>query len=140
MDADKPPEAAHKARPASLRELLRRLIADVVTLISSEANVAVAELRRNIAGAGNGLALIGLGAMLVSVALLCLLGATVAFLAQFVGIPLAALIVAAVAAVIAGVLIAAGLKQLKSSEIMPRKALARLRRDAALLKGEQDGI
>jgi uncharacterized integral membrane protein len=61
-------------------------------------------------------------------------------LAQFVGIPLAALIVAAVAAVIAGVLIAAGLKQLKSSEIMPRKALARLRRDAALLKGEQDGI
>jgi uncharacterized membrane protein YqjE len=140
MDADKPTEAAHKARPASLRELLRRLIADVVTLISSEANVAVAELRRNIAGAGNGLALIGLGAMLVSVALLCLLGATVAFLAQFVGIPLAALIVAAVAAVIAGVLIAAGLKQLKSSEIMPRKALARLRRDAALLKGEQDGI
>ncbi len=140
MDADKPSEAAHKVRPASLRELLRRLIADVVTLISSEANVAVAELRRNIAGAGSGLALIGLGAMLVSVALLCLLGATVAFLAQFVGIPLAALIVAAVAAVIAGVLIAAGLKQLKSSEIMPRKALARLRRDAALLKGEQDGI
>lgn len=129
-------ETPPPARPPGIGDLLRRLVDDVLQLFRSELHLALGEVRGNIGATLGSLAFIGIGAMLLSVAMLCLLGAGVAWLAQSVGIVAAALIVAAVAGVIAALCIAVGVARLKATQIAPRRAFANLARDAETLKGD----
>ena len=121
---------------ASIGELLRRLVDDLLNLVRSELRLAGGEVRANLAGALGSLGAIVVGGLLISVAMLCLLGAGVAFLAQSVGIVAAALIVAGGATLLGAILIIAGIAKLKATELVPRRAVANLRRDAETLKGD----
>ncbi|MFZ4689045.1 MAG: phage holin family protein [Polymorphobacter sp.] len=123
-------------RRDSIRDLLRRLGDDFIALIRSELRLAGGEVRENLAQASGSLLIVALGAMLVSVAMLCLLGAGVAWLAQSVGLVPAALIVAAVAIILGGMAIYTGIGRLKRTDLAPRRVAANLRRDAENLKGD----
>lgn len=121
---------------ASIGDLLRSLIDDIVVLIRAEMGVAGGEIRDNLADAVGSLAAVAVGMMFLSVATLCLLGAGVAALAQYTGLVAAALIVAAFASVVAGALILIGIGRLKKVDLAPRRAVANLKRDMETLKGD----
>lgn len=121
---------------ASVGDLLRSLIDDIVVLIRAEIGVAGGEIRDNLADAVGSLAAVAVGMMFLSVATLCLLGAGVAALAQYTGLVAAALIVAAFASVVAGALIFIGIGRLKKLDLAPRRAVANLKRDMETLKGD----
>lgn len=142
------PPAADAAAPEALRQpppkavddslsgLFRRLLDDLIMLVRSELRLAGGEVRSRIEESATSLAAIGLGAMLISVAMLCLLGAGVAFLAQYVGVTSAALIVAAGALAVAGGLIYWGISNLRSQQLAPSRAVANLKRNVELLEGD----
>lgn len=130
--------AAHTAVPpdTSIGGLFRRLVDDLILLVRAELRLAGGEVRSRAEDAAPGLGAIALGAMLISVAMLCLLGAMVAFLAYYVGVTWAALIVAAGAIVAGGGLIWWGISRIQLSQLAPSRAVANLRRNAELLKGD----
>ena len=123
-------------RAGSLGELLTRLVEDVIVLIRAELRLASTEMRGKAAAAGGSFAAIAAGMMLLSVALICLLGAGIAFLALYVGIVAAALIFAGVTALIGGILIFGGIHKVKNLDLAPRRSIAMLKRSAETLKGE----
>lgn len=123
-------------RRDTIRGLFRRLGEDFIALIRSEVRLAGGEVRANIAGAMGSLIVVLIGLMLVSVAVLCLIGAGVAWLSYYVGIVAAALIVASIA-IISGVMaIYVGVKRLKATDLAPRRLAANLKRDVEKLKGD----
>jgi len=123
-------------RRESLGNLVRRLVDDIILLIRTELRLARSEMRESIVTASSSMALVGAGTMLISVAMFCLLGATVAWLAQFVGIVAAALIVASVAIAIGALLIGIGIGRLKNIDFTAPRMLANLSRDVETLKGD----
>lgn len=120
----------------SIAGLLKRLGDEFVALIRSELRLASGEVSANLAEAIGGLIAIGVGVVLVMAAMLCLLGAIVAFVSQFVGLVAAALIVAAVTMILGGIAIFVGAARLKATDLAPRRAVANLRRDVGTLKGD----
>lgn len=120
----------------SIGGLFRRLVDDLINLVRSELRLAGSEVSGKIEESATSLGAIALGMILISVAMFCLLGAAVAFLAQFVGIIWAALIVAAVAIAIGGGLIYWGITSLQAQQLAPSRTVANLMRNAELLKGD----
>ena len=130
------PVARRRPRPGSIGDLLSRLVNDIIVLVSAQIRLAGSEFQSKAGDAAGSLAAVAVGAMLLSVAMLCLLGAGVAFLAQYIGIVAAALIVAGIAAVIGGGCIFVGINRLKHLDLAPRRSIAMLKRSAETLKGE----
>ncbi len=128
--------ATGRAHRTSVGDLLRQLVDDVIALVQSEIRLASGEIRDNIAGAVGSLATVAAGLMLLSVAMLCLLGALVVVLANFTGIIGAALIVGLVALVLGIGLIYGGATRLKATDLAPRRMTANLKRDVESLKGD----
>jgi hypothetical protein len=120
----------------SLGDLVRRLVDDIILLVRSELRLARSEIQHNVVKASSSVAAIAAGAMMVSIAMLCLLGAAVALLAQSVGIVAAAAIVAVVAIIAGGLLIALGIRRLQQVDLAPVRMVANLRRDAEALTGD----
>ena len=120
----------------SIGALVRRLVDEMVYLVRSEFRLARSEMRASAISASGSLAAMAVGAMLISVALFCLLAGVVAWLAQSVGVVAAAFIVAGVSAVFGGVLIAVGIARLKSIDFAPARAVANLKRSAETFKGD----
>ena len=123
-------------RAGSLGDLLTRLVEDVVVLIRAELRLASSEMRGKAAAAGGSVIAIAAGFMLVSVAMVCLLAAGIAFLALYIGIVAAALVFAGVTALIGGILILGGINKVKNLDLAPRRSIAMLKRSAETLKGE----
>lgn len=131
------PEPIEPARePDSIGELFRRLLEDVVHLVRTELRLARAELAGAAGPAMGGLALIIGGVVFASAALLCLVGALVAWLATFLGVTGAALASAAILGVLAAILVGIGLGAIRKTELAPRRAVANVKRDVQALKGE----
>lgn len=120
----------------SIADLFRRLIDDIVGLVRTELQLARAEVGVSIGRAASGVAAVAVGGMLALTATSCLLVATIAWLAEHVGLVAAALIVAAVLAVAAGVLIVIGLGRLKHIDLAPKRSAANLQRSVDMLKGD----
>lgn len=133
MDAPEPPLAPK--RP-SIRDLFHRLGDEFVLLVRSELRLAGGEVRDNLAQAAGSLVFLSVGLMLVSVAMLCLLGAAVVFLAQFTSLLAAALIVAAIATILGGIAIGIGINGLKATDLAPKRAGAGLRNLADKAEGD----
>lgn len=132
--------AAHGPAPSpvddSIGGLFRRLIDDLINLVRSELRLAGSEVRGKVEESAVSIGAIALGGIMISVAMFCLLGAAVAFLAQFVGIIWAALIVAAGAIATGGGLIYWGISALQAQQLEPSRTIANLKRNAELLKGD----
>ena len=120
----------------SIGDLFRRLIDDIVGLVRTELQLARSEVGVSINRAAGSLAAVAVGAMLAMVATSCLLVATIAWLAERVGLVEAALIVAAILGVAAGTLVATGIGKLRRLDLAPKRAAANLQRSVDLLKGD----
>lgn len=120
----------------SISGLFRRLVDDLINLVRSELRLAGNEVRGKVEESAVSLGAIVLGIILISVAMFCLLGATIAFLAQFMDVHWAALIVAVTALAIGGGLIYWGVRSLQTRDLAPTQAVANMKRNAELLKGD----
>ena len=122
------------AGPRSLAELLGDLVRDLNGLVRSEGRLVRAELREAGRDMVAGLQLVGAGAVLMAVAMLVLMQAAVVGLAEYVGAMWASLIVGGILAVIGLSLIAAGRKNLKTSNLVPERTIEQTSRDVRLAK------
>lgn len=123
-------------RAGTLGDLLTRLVEDVIVLIRAELRLASSEMRGKAAAAGSSVIVIAVGFMLVSVAMVCLLAAGIAFLALYIGIVAAALVFAGAMALVGAILIVGGINKVKSLDLAPRRSIAMFKRSAETLKGE----
>lgn len=115
--------------------LFTDLFGQTTRLISSEFALARAEVSEKIAQAVAGFALIVGGAVFLIGAVNVLLAAAVTALIEAgIAAPWASLIVFAAAALIGGLLAWAGLGNLKTSRLAPRRTAEQVRRDAHLVK------
>jgi uncharacterized membrane protein YqjE len=137
-DAAASGQATGKLPPSddSISGLFRRLVDDLINLVRSELRLAGNEVRGKVEESAVSLGAIVLGIILISVAMFCLLGATIAFLAQFMDVHWAALLVAVTALAIGGGLIYWGIRSLQTRDLAPTLAVANIRRNAELLKGD----
>jgi hypothetical protein len=119
------PRPAEKPR-ASLFDLVMRLVDDAVLVVRSEFRLTWGEIRSSLAEAAANLALVVVGAMLIGVALMFLLAGLLVWLSSYVGIVAAALIAAAIAIILGGLTLFAGLKRLQASELAQRTKAANL--------------
>jgi uncharacterized membrane protein YqjE len=125
-----------RERGHSIGDLLRQLVEDITVLLRSEMRLASSEIRAGITGALGSIAMVALGLILVSLAMLCFLGALVAFLAQSMGVVAAAALIGGVALVASALLIWAGASRLRTTDLAPRRSVANLKRDVDTLKGD----
>jgi Putative Actinobacterial Holin-X, holin superfamily III len=117
-------------------EIITDLFTQLATLFHKETQLARAELSENIAGVGRSLRLIVGGAVLLIPALVILLQAAVAGLADSYGLASywSALIVGATVLVIGLILLLIGTNSLKIENLMPHRTVHQLRRDASVAK------
>ena len=131
-DPAPPPEPPRE----SLAELFRRLIDDIVGLVRTEVQLARSEVSAKGAEAAGSVAAIAVGGLLALVSTSCLLVATIAWLAQHVGLVAATLIIAGVMGVVSAILIAGGVTKLQRMDLAPRRTVANLKRDIDTLQGD----
>lgn len=120
----------------SVPEIISDLLTQLTTLLRKEAQLARTELSENMASVGRGLGLIVGGAVLISPALVILLQAGVAVLAERYGMSsaLSALIVGGVVLLLGIIFLLVGISRLKFENIMPSKTVHQLQRDASVAK------
>lgn len=107
----------------SIAAVLGDIAGNIQEMVRAEIRLAKAEAKAEVGTAARGATLLAAGGGMAVLALAFLSLAGVYLLATVVALWMAALIVAAVAAVIGGLLIAAGLKQMKKVTFaMPRTA------------------
>ena len=119
----------------SLKGLVADLGSNIATLFRKEIQLARAETAEKIGQAGTAVASIAAGGIFALAALLVLLQALVAAIAE-AGVPpaLASLIVGAVVALIAYALVHKGLRDLKASSLAPNRTVDAFKRDAQVAK------
>jgi hypothetical protein len=119
-----------------IADVFSDLTREITTLFRTEVRLAKTEVSEKITQIGVGAGLIVGSAVLFMAALLLLLEAAVAALAELAGLSVAAssLIVGVIVAVIGGVVLMMGLNRLKSTNLAPEKTVEQLQRDAALAK------
>ena len=121
---------------ASIGDLLRQLVDDIIDLVRTELKLARAEVTDSMRKSAVSLAAIAVGGMLAMVAATCLLIALIVWLSTKVGLLMATLLVAGVSGAGAAVLIAGGIAKLQQTDLAPKRATANLKRHAEKLKGD----
>jgi hypothetical protein len=124
----------HRPSAAEAPALVADLMATLGRILRGEIALARAEMAQGLRAALRGLAMIGVAVVLLITALQLFAGAGVDGLVHAGLRPWqAALIVGGALALVAVVLIRAGLRRLSPKEIVPQRALAGLRHDAETL-------
>jgi uncharacterized membrane protein YqjE len=106
----------------TISTVLQDIIANVQDIVRSEVRLAKTEVREELTKARSAGLLLGIGAMATIFSVLFLLLASVYALSRVLPHWAAALIVAIAIAVVAGVTLAAGLKQFKTVQPAPKTA------------------
>ena len=132
-----PPAQLAAPEPLSISELLRRLIEDIGYLFRTELRLARSEFHANLAAAKSGAAAIAVGGIFLTGSLLAFLAAAVGFLAPYFGVGWAAMIVGGASLLLGFILIAVGGSAIGKANFAPTRAVARLKRDAKALQGEE---
>ena len=120
----------------SISGLFSRLGDEFIALVRSELRLAGGEVRANVMGAVGGIAMVAVGVMFMSVALICLLAGAVVAIAEATGLLAATLIVGAIAIILGGVAIYVGIAKLRATDLAPTRAAVSLKRDIDTLKGD----
>jgi membrane protein DedA with SNARE-associated domain len=119
----------------SIPELFTDLVVQLATLLRKEGQLARAELSEKITTVATGLGLVVGGAVLLIPALVILLQAAVAALAEDgFARPYSALIVGGVALLIGLILAFVGIRRFKAETFVPYKTLHQLQRDVSVAK------
>ena len=120
---------------ASVSELVERLSAQVSALVRDEMALATAELKRKGTQAGIGVGIGGVGAVLALLGLGVLAAAAVLGLATVLAAWLAALIIGVILLVLAGIVSALGITQVRqSAPPVPERAMQNTKRDIQTVK------
>jgi uncharacterized membrane protein YqjE len=120
---------------ASLGQLVERLSAQVSALVRDEVALATAEMKRKGRRAGAGIGMGGAGALVAVLGLGALVAAAILGLANVLAAWLAALIVGGALLVLAGVVSALGIAQVRSSAPpLPEQAVQSTKRDVETVK------
>jgi membrane protein len=119
----------------SVGQLVERLSAQVTALVRDELALATAEMKRKGAQAGVGIGIGGAGAVVALLGLGTLAAAAVLGLATVLAAWLAALIVGVALLVLAGVISALGISQVRNAEPpVPEQAMQSTKRDIETVK------
>ena len=118
----------------SIPELLGDLVRDVGVLFRSEGRLMRAELGEAGRQMATGIEMIGAGAVILLVALLVLVQALVILLANYMDAGLASLLVGGGLAVLGGILVMRGRKDLSASNLVPERTIEQTSRDARLAR------
>ena len=120
----------------SISALLGDALGQFAKLFQNEVDLAKAELGEKAQKVGGALIYVAAGAVLVIPALvMALFALSAAFIASGWSAPVSYLISAIVAAVIAGVLFAVGIKRLDAHELTPHETIRQLDKDKGTVKG-----
>ncbi|MGH3901341.1 MAG: phage holin family protein [Pseudonocardiaceae bacterium] len=120
---------------SSVGQLVERLSAQISALVRDEMVLATAEMKRKGAQAGVGIGIGSAGAVIALLGLGALVAGAVLGLATVLAAWLAALIVGAVLVVVAGMLAAAGIGQVRNSApVVPEQAVQSTKRDIETVK------
>lgn len=120
---------------ASVSELVERLSAQISALVRDEMALATTELKRKGAQAGIGIGIGGAGAVVALLGLGALVAAAILGLAMVLAAWLAAVIVGVVLLVLAGIISALGITQVRqSAPPVPERAVENAKRDIQTLK------
>jgi len=107
----------------SISDIFQNIVANVQEIVRSEVRLAKTEIREEAVKAKSSAAMLGAGAVTAVFALLFILLTLVYALAEVMPNWAAALIVGAALAIVAAVIIAAGLKQLKAIQATPQRTV-----------------
>lgn len=137
-----PPKMLHSGQPVmvkveerrSISALIRQIADDATLLARTEVKLARAEITDNLHALIRPAIMVGAAALLGLAALFTLMGAFVGFLTPYVGAGWAALIVAGAVGLIAFLLLQSGLKGLSASALAPKRAVASVKADVAVVK------
>ncbi|WP_407180336.1 phage holin family protein [Bradyrhizobium sp. STM 3562] len=126
--------APNSQRPVP--EIISDLFTQLATLLRKETQLARAEVSDNMAGIGRGLGLLIGGAVLLIPALVILLQAAVAALAQGYGLApyWSALIIGGGVLILGIILLLIGASRLKIENLVPNRTVHQLRQDASVAK------
>jgi membrane protein len=120
---------------ASVSELVERLSAQISALVRDEMALATTELKRKGAQAGIGIGIGGAGAVVALLGLGALVAAAILGLATVLAAWLAAVIVGVVLLVLAGIISALGITQVRqSAPPVPERAVENAKQDIQTLK------
>jgi uncharacterized membrane protein YqjE len=120
---------------ASVGQLVEQLSAQISALVRDEMALATAEMKRKGAQAGIGIGIGGAGAVVALLGLGALVAAAILGLAVVLAAWLAALIIGVVLLVVAGVISAAGITQVRNSAPpVPEKAVQSTKQDIETVK------
>ena len=120
---------------ASVGQLVEQLSAQISALVRDEMALATAEMKRKGAQAGIGIGMGGAGAVMALLGLGALVAAAILGLAVVLAAWLSALIIGVVLVVVAGVISAAGITQVrKSAPPVPEKAVRSTKQDIETVK------
>ncbi|MGA9310219.1 MAG: phage holin family protein [Pseudonocardiaceae bacterium] len=120
---------------ASVGQLVEQLSAQISALVRDEMALATAEMKRKGAQAGIGIGIGGAGAVVALLGLGALVAAAILGLAVVLAAWLAALIIGVVLLVVAGVISAAGITQVRNSAPpVPEKAVRSTKQDIETVK------
>jgi uncharacterized membrane protein YqjE len=120
---------------ASVGQLVEQLSAQISALVRDEMALATAEMKRKGAQAGIGLGIGGAGAVMALLGLGALVAAAILGLAVVLAAWLSALIIGVVLLVVAGVISAAGITQVRNSAPpVPEKAVRSTKQDIETVK------
>jgi uncharacterized membrane protein YqjE len=120
---------------ASVGELIERLSAQISALVRDEMALATAELKRKGVQAGMGLGIAAVGAVVALLGSGALVAAAVLGLATVLSGWLAAVIVGVILLVLAGIISASGIAQVRhSAPPVPERAVENAKRDIQTLK------
>lgn len=120
----------------SLGELFSELASDTSNLVRQELNLARAEITQKATAAGRDAGMIAAGGVLAHTAMLVLIAALVAGLAEFMPVWVSALLVGIVLAIAAYVLIRQGLNALKQINPKPEQTIETLKEDKEWIKDQ----
>ncbi|MGH3549074.1 MAG: phage holin family protein [Pseudonocardiaceae bacterium] len=120
---------------ASVGQLVERLSAQISELVRDEMALATAEMKRKGTQAGIGIGIGGAGAVVALLGLGALVAAAILGLATVLAAWLAALIIGVVVLLLAGVVSAAGITQVRNSAPpVPEKAVRSTKQDIETVK------
>ncbi len=118
----------------SIGELFSELASETSLLVRQEIALAKVELTQTAAHVGRNVGYLVLGGAVAYAALLALLAAVIILLANVMPWWVAALLVAVLVGIVAGVLISKALAALKKTEVAPRQTVETLKEDTQWAK------
>ena len=118
----------------SIGELFSELANETGELIRQEVALAQVEITQKASKIGKNVGFLAVGAFIANAALLSIVAALIAGLANFIPLWLSALIVGILIGIVAAVLISMGLKNLKNIDLKPKETVETLKEDAKWLK------